>query len=401
MTKKVPEIRFEGFNNDWEQRKLGDIFSYKQGQQVPVENQFTNRGNNRHRFIRIVDLTTMNEEPRYIEYSGHNTVSSTDLFMIRYGQPGVIGYGYEGVIANNLFKLIPKIKINNRFFKYILNFMYPKINSLSNSTTMPAISFKSLDILEVRYPDIKEQKKISEFFKPLDSIITLHQRKLEQLQSIKDGFLQKLFPKDGEKEPEIRFLGFADDWEQRKLKELVESFEYGLNSAAIPFDGENKYLRITDIDDSSNLFKQDSLTSPDADLKISDNYLLKKGDVLFARTGASVGKTYRYQENDGKVYYAGFLIRARIKSQFDSEFIFQNTLTSSYNNFIKVTSQRSGQPGVNAKEYGEFEIYVPSLLEQQKIGAFFKSLDDTIALHQRELELLKQSKKAFLQKMFV
>ena len=142
---------------------------------------------------------------------------------------------------------------------------------------------------------------------------------------------------------------------------------------------------MTDIDDSSNLFKQDSLTSPDADLKISDNYLLKKGDVLFARTGASVGKTYRYQENDGKVYYAGFLIRARINSQFDSEFIFQNTLTSSYNNFIKVTSQRSGQPGVNAKEYGEFEIYVPSLLEQQKIGAFFKSLDDTIALQECKL----------------
>ncbi|HFD1805911.1 TPA: restriction endonuclease subunit S [Enterococcus faecium] len=190
---KVPEIRFPGFTEDWEQRKLGDIFVYKQGQQVPVENQFTKRGKNRHRFIRIVDLTTNNEAPRYIEYSGDNIISSTDLFMIRYGQPGVIGYGYEGVIANNLFKLIPKIETYNLFFKYILDSMYPKIQSLSSSTTMPAISFKSLDVLAVRYPDKKEQEKIGSFFAQLDNTIAHHQRKLDLLKETKKGFLQKMF----------------------------------------------------------------------------------------------------------------------------------------------------------------------------------------------------------------
>lgn len=190
---KVPELRFAGFADDWEERKLEDIFLYKQGQQVPVENQFTKPGKHRHRFIRIVDLTTTDEEPRYIEYSGHNTISATDLFMIRYGQPGVIGYGYEGVIANNLFKLIPKVKANNRFFKYRLDSMYPKIQSLSSSTTMPAISFKSLDVLDVRYPDIKEQEKIGSFFKQLDDTIALHQRKLDLLKEQKKGFLQKMF----------------------------------------------------------------------------------------------------------------------------------------------------------------------------------------------------------------
>lgn len=190
---KVPELRFAGFADDWEERKLGDIFVYKQGQQVPVENQFTKRGKNRHRFIRIVDLTTKNEAPRYIEYSGDNIISSTDLFMIRYGQPGVIGYGYEGVIANNLFKLIPKIETYNLFFKYILDSMYPKIQSLSSSTTMPAISFKSLDVLAVKYPDKKEQEKIGSFFKQLDNTIALHQRKLELLKEQKKGFLQKMF----------------------------------------------------------------------------------------------------------------------------------------------------------------------------------------------------------------
>ncbi|MEG0293417.1 restriction endonuclease subunit S [Enterococcus sp.] len=202
------------------------------------------------------------------------------------------------------------------------------------------------------------------------------------------------------KTPEIRFKGFADDWEQRKLGDIAESFEYGLNSAAVNYDGVNKYLRITDIDESNNLFKQDSLTSPDFDIDNSDNYLLKKGDILFARTGASVGKTYKYQESDGKVYYAGFLIRARIKPIFDYDFIFQNTLTSHYFNFIKVTSQRSGQPGVNAKEYANFEISVPNLGEQQVLGNFFTILDNTITLHQAAIQRQQDLKKGLLQQLF-
>ena len=202
------------------------------------------------------------------------------------------------------------------------------------------------------------------------------------------------------KAPELRFDGFTDDWEERKLGDLATSFEYGLNASAKSFDGTHKYIRITDIDDSSRKFNSQSLTSPDIDLSSADNYKLKNGDILFARTGASVGKSYIYADSDGLVYYAGFLIRARIKSGVDSNFVFQHTLTSSYENFIRVTSQRSGQPGVNAKEYSTFEISVPSYEEQRKIGSFFKQLDDTITLHQRKLDLLKEQKKGYLQKMF-
>lgn len=202
--------------------------------------------------------------------------------------------------------------------------------------------------------------------------------------------------------PKRRFKEFQNTyaWEQRKLGEMSNSFEYGLNASATFFDGINKYIRITDIDDNSRLFNQSALTSPDVDLSNVDNYLLKNGDILFARTGASVGKTYRYQESDGKVYYAGFLIRARINQDFDSEFVFQNTLTSKYDNFIKITSQRSGQPGVNAQEYASFELMVPTLEEQQKIGTFFKTLDGTIALYQRKLEKTKALKSAYLSEMF-
>ena len=200
--------------------------------------------------------------------------------------------------------------------------------------------------------------------------------------------------------PAIRFNGFTDTWEQRKLEELAESFNYGLNASAMEFDGENKYIRITDIDEQSHKFIQSGLTSPNTDLLNADDYLLKEGDILFARTGASVGKSYQYEPLDGKVYYAGFLIRARIKPEFDPRFIFQNTLTEKYNNFIKVTSQRSGQPGVNAQEYANFSILIPSRGEQVKLGNFFKQLDDTIALHQRQLDNYKALKKAILQKIF-
>ncbi|MEC1449121.1 restriction endonuclease subunit S [Bacillus haynesii] len=200
--------------------------------------------------------------------------------------------------------------------------------------------------------------------------------------------------------PEIRFPGYSGDWEKRKLGEMSESFEYGLNASATEYDGKNKYIRITDIDDNTHKFLEDNITSPNIDLSSAENYLVKEGDILFARTGASVGKTYIYDNKDGKVFYAGFLIRARIKSGYDPGFIFQNTLTTKYNEFIKITSQRSGQPGVNAQQYASYSIMVPNNDEQTKIGNFFKQLDDMIALHQKELTTLKQTKQGFLQKMF-
>lgn len=172
-------------------------------------------------------------------------------------------------------------------------------------------------------------------------------------------------------------------WEQRKLGEITEKFEYGLNAAATDFDGVNQYLRITDIDDETREFNKTSLTSPDTNLDFADNYILKQGDILFARTGASVGKTYQYKESDGRVYYAGFLIRARLLSGFNVGFIFQNTLTKRYENFISITSQRSGQPGVNAQEYASFKLLLPKFEEQEQIADLFTNLDNLITLHQR------------------
>ena len=200
--------------------------------------------------------------------------------------------------------------------------------------------------------------------------------------------------------PQIRFAGFADPWEQRKLGEVAYGFEYGLNAAASDFDGEKKYLRITDIDDQTREFRTDDLSSPDINNPIDDKYLLKEGDILFARTGASVGKTYLYKASDGKTYYAGFLIRAHVSDEADAGFIFQSTLTERYKQFVLLTSQRSGQPGINAQEYADFLLPLLSLSEQRRIGKFFSRLDSLITLHQRKYDKLCVLKKSMLDKMF-
>lgn len=221
--------------------------------------------------------------------------------------------------------------------------------------------------------DVAEQKQIGAFIRQLDNLITLHQRQ-PFLHSPPDiSLIVQLTPP---------FYTFS--WEQRKLSEMCGTFEYGLNAAAKEFDGKNKYIRITDIDDASREFLLSDLSSPDICLDGMSKYLLSSGDIVFARTGASVGKTYIYRENDGIVYFAGFLIRAKVNQDNDAEFVFQSTLSPSYEKYIRITSQRSGQPGVNAQEYGEYDLFAPSKEEQQRIGHFLRGIDNLITLHQRQ-----------------
>ena len=202
--------------------------------------------------------------------------------------------------------------------------------------------------------------------------------------------------------PKIRFMNFNDKWKYKILGEISNSIEYGLNASAKDFDGIHKYLRITDIDDSSRLFLTDKLSSPDVNFTEEDyeNYKLQINDLLFARTGASVGKTYLYRESDGEVYYAGFLIRARLHDSYDGNFIFQQTLTDKYKQFIEITSQRSGQPGVNGKEYGDWKIGMTSYPEQSAIGSLFRTLDELLASYKDNLTNYQSLKATMLTKMF-
>ena len=202
------------------------------------------------------------------------------------------------------------------------------------------------------------------------------------------------------KVPELRFKGFTDPWVQRNLADLSDGFSYGLNAAAKEYDGVHGYLRITDIDEVSHSFLPEGLTSPDVPENQLTDYRMDEQSIVYARTGASTGKTYIYRDSDGELYYAGFLIRQKVNKETSAQFVYQNTLTKAWERYVQVMSQRSGQPGINAQEVGRFELAIPEKAEQDKIAHLFNSLDNLIAANQRKLTKLKELKQGYLQKMF-
>jgi type I restriction enzyme, S subunit len=197
--------------------------------------------------------------------------------------------------------------------------------------------------------------------------------------------------------PALRFPEFSDDWQTKSLGEVSENIMYGLNSSAIAYDGTNKYIRITDIDDSSREFVPNPLTSPDGVL--DDKYKLESGDIVFARTGASVGKSYLYKEKEGIVFFAGFLIRFSIRNA-NPYFVHTQTLRPSYKKWLRSMSMRSGQPGVNAEEYRTFKFLLPSEPEQQKIATFLSAVDEKIGLLAKKKELLLKYKEGVVRQIF-
>ena len=293
-------------------------------------------------------------------------MSDDDVFHLNVNrlEKGLVSREYPVFYAsddNNLDFIVQQINSSAEFRSFCAE--------QKKGGTRTRLYYKNLCEFQMLIPNTEEQEKIATFLLTLDTLITLHQRECFS------------FDFGGES---AKTAQKTISWEQRKLGEISESFEYGLNAAATEYDGKHKYIRITDIDDSTHLFIQDNLTSPDIDFSTADDYLLQAGDVLFARTGASVGKTYIYRSSDGDLYFAGFLIRAKIKRDYDADFVFQNTLTDNYDSYIRITSQRSGQPGVNAQEYANFALSVPCLAEQKKIGAYFTNLDNLITLHQHK-----------------
>ena len=165
-----------------------------------------------------------------------------------------------------------------------------------------------------------------------------------------------------------------------------------MNAPSKYFDGVNKYIRITDIDEQTSEYKQDSVVSPDALLE--DKYIVKDRDILFARTGASTGKTYIYNPLDGKMYYAGFLIRANVKMEDNPKFVFYQTQTHRYKKWVSIMSMRSGQPGINSQEYASYKFWKPCKDEQDKISALISLLDTRIQTQKKIIEDLKKLKDA-------
>ena len=186
--------------------------------------------------------------------------------------------------------------------------------------------------------------------------------------------------------PHLRFPEFSGEWEKCKLGDIATGFDYGMNAAAKPFDGENKYIRITDIDEASSTYIDKDIVSPDGTL--TENYLVNDRDILLARTGASTGKSYLYRKSDGKLYYAGFLIRANV-TKHNPYFVFSQLHTHRYWSWVSIMSARSGQPGINSQEYSSFPVYVTSLREEEKISALLSIIDERIATQNKIIEKLE------------
>lgn len=291
------------------------------------------------------------------------------VFSTGYAQMRPIGNGYF------LLTLIQEEKFVNRVLER------------STGTSYPAINSNDLAKLPVKVPaDIQEQQKVGTFFKQIDNTINLHQRKLDLLKETKKGFLQKMFPKNGAKVPEIRFSGFTEDWDQRKLGEIVQiTMGQSPNSENYTENPEDYILVQGNADMKNNRVVPRVWTT-----QITKQ--AEKGDLILS-VRAPVGDI-------GKTDYDVVLGRgvAAIKG---NDFIFQQLGKMKESGYWNRFSTGSTFESINSNDIREALITIPTGEEQQKIGAFFKQLDDTIALHQRKLDLLKETKKGFLQKMFV
>ena len=268
------------------------------------------------------------------------------------------------------------------------------------------IYYRDIAQLQLALPDVEEQQKIAECLDSLDDLIAAEGWKLETLRQHKQGLMQQLFPQAGETQPRLRFPEFQDapDWEEVTLGTLLDRPpDYGVNAAAVPYsESLPNYIRITDINDNGQFTSRGRAS---VDIDATDEQYLEDGDIVLARTGASVGKSYRYREEDGRLVYAGFLIRVRpnperLLSQFLAAFL----STWSYWDWVRLTSERSGQPGINATEYASIPLPLPTdrrtLAEQQKIADCLTSIDDQLNAQARKLDTLKQHKQGLLQQLF-
>lgn len=292
------------------------------------------------------------------------------------------------------------------FNKYLYHYLHTDdfisdVLSRCTGTSYPAIAPKELSRVLVYLPlNREEQKHISDILSTCDTVIQNTQKTIDKYKAIKQGMMQDLFTrgltKDGKLRPSYKEapelykeseLGMIPkEWEIKTLGECSNKPEYGLNTPSIDYDGHIGYLRITDIDDNSHKFMKEGITSP---LEYSEEYKLTDGDLVFARTGASVGKTYLYDSEDGNLYFAGFLIRFKILDSYCAKYIFYKTFLPQYKNWVICYSMRTGQPGVNAEEFSTFKLPMPLFEEQIAIANRLSSIDSTI---QKEEAILKKYK---------
>lgn len=396
-----PEIRFPGFMEDWEERKLNELAEFNPKSDLPERFEYVDlesvvgtelvrhRTENRYsapsraqRLAKKNDVFYQTVRPYQKNNYLFDLPYDNYVFSTGYAQMRPIGNGYF------LLTLIQEEKFVNRVLER------------STGTSYPAINSNDLAKLPVKVPaDIQEQQKIGSFFKQLDETIALHQRKLDLLKETKKGFLQKMFPKNGAKVPEIRFPGFTEDWEERKLSELAE-VKTGFPFKNDDFIDDGDYLVIT----NGNIQNNSALVDGNIGNRISavsdevkDKYLLNYGDILVTMDG-TVGRTAKvFEKNQILAQRVG-----RLVANTTPEFLYQWLNTGKFFGDMTKVSHGGTIKHISLSEISDFTAFLPvNEDERVKIGSLLLNIDKTITLHQRKLDLIKETKKGFLQKMFV
>lgn len=396
MTNKVPNIRFKGFTDDWEQRKLGEIADKvtKKNKDIVVDEVFTNSAE----FGIISQRDFFDKEIANAENIGGYYIVEPNDFVYN---PRISTTAPFGPIKRNklertgamspLYYVFRPHGIDLSYLEWYFQttcwhaFMRVNGNSGARSDRF-AITDKTFNKMLISVPqDIEEQRKVGTFLTELDHLITLHQRKCEQTKELKKFMLQKMFPKKGEKNPEIRFPGFTDDWEQRSLGNVAKITMGQSPNSENYTENPSDYILV-----QGNADMKDGRVVP----RVWTTQVTKtadKGDLILS-VRAPVGDI-------GKTDYDVVLGRgvAAIKG---NEFLFQSLGRMKQNGYWTKLSTGSTFESINSNDIKEAQILLPSLEEQDKIGTFFTNIDSLITLHQRKCGQLKELKKFMLQNMF-
>ena len=414
---KVPQLRFPEFTDDWEQRKLSEIASMhaRIGWQNLRTSEFLDYG----KYMLItgtdfedgrINFSTCHyvEKERY-DQDKHIQIKNGSILITKDGTLGKVAYvqGLTMPATLNAGVFNVEIKDDSTVDKLYL-FQYLKapflMNYVGQKATGGTIKHLNQNILvdfPVALPSKKEQVKIGEYFTNLDNLITLHQRKLDNLNSIKKSMLDKLFPKKGEKYPEVRFEGFTGEWEQRKLKDLCENITVGIANSATHAYSDNGIVMFRNQNIKENYLDDSDVIHISEEFERKyQNKRLRKNDLLIARTGYPGTACVVPAKYEGAQTFTTLI--ARLK-QGTNPFYACQYINSSYGKkYFLETQIGGGQKNSGAGILEEFPMMFPSNIEEQnKISSFFGGLDNLITLHQRKLDNLYNIKKGFLQQMFV
>ena len=406
-----PKIRFKGFTKDWEQRKLGDVCSRVQGNdgRMKLPTLTISAGNGWMRQEdRFSGNIAGNEQKNY-------TLLHTGELSYNHGNSKLAKYGAVFSLRNYEEALVPRVyhsfRVEEGCADYIEYYFATKLPDrelrklISSGARMDGllnIGYDEFMGIKMMFPSIKEQNEIATYFRSLDHLITLHQRKCEQTKKLKKYMLQKMFPQNGAKVPEIRFDGFTYDWEQRKLGELG-SLKNGMNFSKEALGHGFPFINLQNIF-GNNVIDVNKLELADATEKQLLEYSLLKGDVLFVRSSVKlegVGEAALVPETLENTTYSGFIIRFRDEYGLNNDFKKYIFRTQKVRNQIMAQATNSANKNISQGVLENLTFEVPSFDEQAKIGEHFSNLDHLITLHQRKCDELKKMKKYMLQNMFI